>query len=58
MTGNELETLILEYAELNGGSLTDQQFDQMSCLLAEHFLTVEEATLEKARQVLGLPQKR
>lgn len=57
MTDGEIATLILEFMESKGGIATDQQFDQMADILAEHFLTVEEATLEKAREVLGLPPK-
>lgn len=54
MNDDEVAQLILEFMEHKGGTATDADFDNMADILAEHFLTVEEATLEKAREVLRL----
>lgn len=55
MTDEELAQLIREWAVAKGGIVTDDDFDSLAAVLAEHFLSPETATLEQARQVLRLP---
>ena len=56
MTDEELAQLIREWAVAKGGIVTDDDFDSLAAVLAEHFLSPETAPLEQARQVLGLPK--
>lgn len=54
MTDEELEDLLLEWAIAKGGSFTEEELKSLIAVLEEHFLSPETATLEKAREVLGL----
>ena len=55
MTDKELAQLIIEWAVAKGGIVTDDDFDSLAAVLGEHCPNPETATLEQARQVLGLP---
>ena len=57
MTDDEVAQLILEWATAKGGYFTDDEIDSMTAVLEEHLPDPETATLEEARQVLGLGVK-
>lgn len=54
MTNEEAETLLLEWASAKGGRFTQEELDSLVAVLEEHFIRPETATLEKAREVIGL----
>jgi len=54
MTDEELEQLVMEWMAARGGVATDDDFDALASVLAEHFPNLETATLEETRRVLGL----
>jgi len=54
MTDEEVAQLILEWATAKGGYFTDEELDGLTAVLEEHFDSPQTATLEEARQVLGL----
>ena len=54
MTDDEVAQLILEWATAKGGYLADDELDSLTAVLQEHFLSPEMATLEEAKEVLGL----
>jgi len=54
MTDDEIAQLLLEWATAKGGFFTDEELDSLTAVLEEHFLSPETATLEEAKQVLGL----
>ena len=53
MTDEEVKALLLEWATAKGGQFTDEELDSLIAVL-EHFASPETATLEKAREVIGL----
>ena len=54
MTDEEVAQLIKEWAIAKGGLFTDEELDSLTAVLEEHLPDPETATLEEARQVLGL----
>jgi hypothetical protein len=54
MTDDEIAQLLLEWATAKGGFFTDEELDSLTAALEEHFLSPETATLEEAKDVLGL----
>jgi len=54
MTDEEVAQLILEWATAKGGFFTGEELDSLTAVLEEHFDSPETATLQDARQVLGL----
>ena len=54
MTDEEMKQLLVEWAVAKGGYFTYDELDSLTAVLEEHFLSPEMATLEGARQVLGL----
>lgn len=54
MTEEEVKVLLLEWATAKGGSFTDEELNSLTAVLEEHFLNPETATLERAREVIGL----
>lgn len=58
MTDKEVEQMLIEWACARGGVVTDEDFESLYAVLEEHFPDVEKATLEEARQVLGLTGNR
>ena len=54
MTDEEVKQLLVEWATARGGFFTDEELDSLTAVLEEHLPDPETATLEQARQVLGL----
>ena len=54
MTDEEVKTLLVEWAIAKGGFFTYEELDSLTAVLEEHLPNPETATLEQARQVLGL----
>lgn len=54
MTDEEVAQLILEWAVAKGGFFTYEELGSLIAVLEEHLPDPETATLEEARQVLGL----
>ena len=54
MTLEETKDLLLEWAEAKGGTFTEEEFSSMIAVLEERFLSPETATLEQAREAIGL----
>jgi hypothetical protein len=54
MTGEEVKQLLVEWATAKGGFFTDEELDSLAAVLEEHLPDPETATLQQARQVLGL----
>ena len=54
MTDEEAKQLLLEWTQAKGGSFTDEELNSLIAVLEEHFVSPETATLEKAREVIGL----
>lgn len=54
MTDEEAKNLLCEWASAKGGTFTQEELDSLVAVLEEHFLNPETATLERAREVVGL----
>jgi hypothetical protein len=54
MTDEEVAQLIKEWAIAKGGFFSDEELESLTAVLEEHFDSPETATLQDARQVLGL----
>ena len=54
MTLEVVKELLREWAEAKGGSFTDEDLASLVAVLEERFLSPETATLEQAREAIGL----
>ena len=54
MTYEEVEVLLLEWAAAKGGRFTEEDLASLIAVLEERFLSPETATLEQAREAIGL----
>ena len=54
MTDEEVRELLLEWANAKGGSFTEEELESLTAVLEEHFDSPQTATIEEARQVIGL----
>jgi len=54
MTDAEVAQLLREWAVAKGGFFTDEELQSLIAVLEEHLPDPETATLEEARQILGL----
>ena len=54
MTDEEVKELLMEWAAAKGGSFTEDDLASLIAVLEERFLSPETATLEQAREAIGL----
>ena len=54
MSDEEINQLLLEWANAKGGTFTEEELESLTAILEEHFDSPQTATIEEARRVIGL----